>query len=191
VKRRTQLETAHRPMKPKRIWVCLQWPHGTNCRCPRQTAQWIRRIPLNARHESMSCDFSDPESVVLCFIASMHDWELMAHALRRSVRDSADPSSYQSCVLAAMDAVFKQFCTPKRRTNGRNGSFQNPPEYDPNHESVRESEIDGRLASVYTYRDSVIGGGRYRYCLKRHGGNWLIDTLKQCNEDGTESSAIL
>jgi hypothetical protein len=139
----------------------------------------------------MECDFSDPESVVSCFIHAMHQWELDSHALSRSARNSEDPSSYQSSVLASMVAISDRFCTPKPRTYGRNGSFQNPPEYDPQRESINECEIKGSRASVFTYRDSILGGGRYRYSLKRRANRWLIDTLKWFNEDGSESSAIL
>ena len=130
----------------------------------------------------MECDFSDPKSVVSLFIAAMHDWELESHRLRRSVRNSDDPSSYQPSVLESMIAIFGRFCTPKPRTYGRHGSFQNPPEYDPRSEAIEKCEINGSSASVFTYRDSVVGGGFYRYSLRRRNDRWLIDTLKSCGE---------
>ena len=138
----------------------------------------------------MDCNHDNPESVVLYFIAAMHQWELDSHTSRRAVRDSGDPASYQPNVAAAMADVFSQFCTPKPRPNGRNASFQNPPEYDPAHESIQSSEIHGSTASVCTNRDAVLGG-LFRYTLKRIDSRWLIDTLKQCNDDGSESPAVL
>ena len=138
----------------------------------------------------MDCDYDVPESVVLSFIAAMHQWELDSHASCRAVRDSPDPASYQPAVAAAMADVFSQFCTPKPRPNGRNASFQNPPEYNPDHESIESSELLGACASVCTRRDAVFGG-TFRYTLKRIGSRWLIDTLKQRNDDGSESPAVL
>ena len=138
----------------------------------------------------MDCDYDDPESVVLCFIAAMHQWELNSHASQRAVRDSAAPASYQPGVAAAMADVFSQFCTPKPRPYGRNASFQSPPEYNPDHESIQSSIIDGSSASVCTNRDSVFGG-MFRYTLQRIDNRWLIDTLRQRNDDGSESPAVL
>ncbi|SMP80166.1 NTF2 fold immunity protein [Neorhodopirellula lusitana] len=138
----------------------------------------------------MDCDHDDPESVVLCFIAAMHQWELDSHAARRAARDTADPYSYQPAIVSAMAHVFSQFCTPKPRPHGRNASFQNPPEYNPDHESIQSSATQGRAASVYTHRDSVFGG-LFRYTLKRIDNRWLIDTLWQRNDDDSESPAVL
>ena len=138
----------------------------------------------------MDRDYSDPESVVLCFIAAMHQWELNSHASQRAARDSTDPASYQPSVAVAMADVFSKFCTPKPRPHGRNASFQNPPEYNPAHESIRSTTIDGASASVLTNRDAVFGGP-FRYTLKRIDNRWLIDTLRQRNDDGSESPAIL
>ena len=136
----------------------------------------------------MDCD--NPESMVLSFIAAMHQWELNSHASCRAVRDSADPTSYQTSVANSMADVFSRFCTPKPRPYGRNASFQNPPEYNPEHESIQSSEIRGSLAYVHTNRDAAFGG-LFRYTLKRMDNCWLIDTLKQCNDDGSESPVVL
>ncbi len=139
----------------------------------------------------MECDYDDPASVVLCFIRAMHDWESESHRLRRAAKGTADPSSYKGAVLDLMNDVFRQFCTPKPRPYGRNGSFQNPPEYDPESESIVNSDVHGLTASVVTCRNAIIGGGHYHYDLKRRGDCWLIDTLKFREDNGTESRAIL
>lgn len=74
-----------------------------------------------------------------CFI----DAELDSHAAHRAARNTADPGSCQPAVAAEMAHVFSQFCTPKPRPYGRNASFQDPPEYNPDHESIQSSETQG------------------------------------------------
>ena len=138
----------------------------------------------------MNCNYDEPESVVRCFIAEMYRWETESHVARRAVRQSDNPASYQDSVRAAMARIFSAYCTPKSRPYGRNASFQKPPEYNPEHETILSTEISGLSASVRTRRDSVFGG-LFRYTLKRIDNRWLIDTLKRCNDDDTESRAIL
>ena len=138
----------------------------------------------------MDCNYEDPESVVRCFIAEMNRWETESHVARRAVRQSDNPASYQAPVTAAMNRIFSAYCTPKPRPHGRQSSFQNPPEYNPEHETVLSSVIRGPSASVRTERDSVFGG-LFRYALKRIDNRWLIDTLKRCGDDDSESRAIL
>jgi hypothetical protein len=73
--------------------------------------------------ETSQCDFDDPASVVLAFVAAMNGWEVRSWQLQRACRDSDDPSSYQPDVLSEMAAIFALYCTPKERKFGRNGSF--------------------------------------------------------------------
>ena len=138
----------------------------------------------------MDCDYDDPESVVLFFIAAMHHWEIESHASQRAARNSANPAAYQPAVVASMTDIFARFCTPKLRPHGRTASFQNPPEYDTSHETIVNFDVRSTTASVRTQRDAVFGG-LFRYSLKRIDDRWLIDTLKQCNDDGSESPAVL
>jgi hypothetical protein len=139
----------------------------------------------------MDCDFDDPASVVSCFIQAMHAWETEAHRLRRVARGSPDPSSYQPSVLASMNEVFGRFCTPKARTHGRDGMFQNPPEYNPESETIVSCDVDDARAMVVTRRDAILGGGDYCYVLHRRANRWLIDSLKFRGENGVESRAVL
>ena len=110
----------------------------------------------------------------------MNGWEIECWKSQRACRDATDPSSYQVEVRRKMDAIFLEFCTPKERKLGRQGSFQKPPEYDPEKEEVFETTLDEvrKRAYVTTHREAVLGGGRYRYALVRKHGRWLIDTLK-------------
>lgn len=137
-------------------------------------------------------DFDHPTSVVSAFIQAMNRWETESWQAERSCRTTDDPFSYQADVRAKMDAIFSSFCTPKDRKYGRNGSFQKPPEYDPQHEKILETEIDEnrKRAYVTTYREAVLGGGRHRYSLTRRGNRWLIDTLKR-ERRGEWQSVIL
>jgi hypothetical protein len=137
-------------------------------------------------------DFDDPLSVVRAFIEAMNRWETESWLTERSFRTTGDPFSYQADVRARMDVIFSNFCIPRDRKYGRNGSFQKPPEYDPQHEKILETEVDEvrKRAHVTTHREAVLGGGRHRYTLVRRGGKWLIDTLKR-EQTGEWQSVIL
>ena len=133
------------------------------------------------------CDYDDPESVVSGFIASMNFWEIQAWTLSKKSKDG----QIWAEILRAQEAVFASFCTPKDRPFGRNGSFQKPPEYDPQNESIVASDFEREdRAHVETQREALLGGGRYRYTLYRRGGRWLIDNIK-FYEAGTWTRSIL
>ena len=131
------------------------------------------------------CDFSDPASVVFHFISAMNAWELKSWQSQRANRGAVDVAVHQSGILDDMQTIFALYCTPKKRANGRNGSFQRPPEYDPVRERIlhfREDE-DGKHAFVTTYREGTLGGGHHKYTLVRRTGKWFIDTLKRQTGD--------
>jgi hypothetical protein len=130
--------------------------------------------------ETTQCNFDDPASVVKAFIAAMNGWELKSWQSSEACRNTSDPSAYQPGVLRELENVFALYCTPKERRFGRNGSFQEPPEYDPTREGILGADVDEihKRAYVTTQRETVLGGGRYKYALLRTEGKWLIDTLK-------------
>lgn len=138
------------------------------------------------------CDFDDPGSVVTAFIAAMNAWEIAAWKAGRASRESADRSGYRQPVLEAMNRIFGFYCTQKDRKQGRNGSFQKPPEYDPTCESITDVKVDDgrRIAHVTSERQVALGGGTYRYTLYRRSGKWLIDNLK-CKSGGKWIKHIL
>jgi hypothetical protein len=121
--------------------------------------------------------------VVAAFIRAMHEWELASWAAARACRDSDDPGSYLAGVAEACSRIFKAYCTPRDRPYGRQNSFSRPPDYDPERETVGAQSIKGRIATVDTTREAVIGGGEHRYVLHLVGGEWLIDNLK-IEQDG-------
>lgn len=131
----------------------------------------------------MRPDQDEPTSVVRHFITAMNAWERAAWQARMEAREGPDPSAYQAQVRAKVEAIFRTFCTPKDRPYGRQASFQNPPEYDPAKETDIDCQVSGNRAIVDTERQAVLGGGRYRYTLRRIAGRWLIDNLKWMSGD--------
>ena len=138
------------------------------------------------------CNFAEPSSVVTAFIAAMNAWELEAWKVQRACRESSDPSAYQSTVIEEVNQVFNMYCTSRERKFGRNGSFQQPPEYDPASESIVDETVDNsqRRAYVTTKRRAVLGDGVYRYTLIEKRGKWLIDNVR-FNVDGQWDKHIL
>lgn len=123
-----------------------------------------------------------PESVVVAFIRAMNEWELRAWDASRKARETPDPESFWPEITASLDHVFAEFCTPRKRPQGRASSFQNPPEYDPKTERILGSETSGAKAHVDTERQAPLDGGLRRYVLHLRSGKWLIDSVK--DQDG-------
>lgn len=124
-----------------------------------------------------------PESIVMAFIRAMNEWEQQAWDASRKARLTPDPESYWPEVTARLDRVFAEFCTPRKRPQGREESFQKPPEYDPNTERILGCETKGDKAHVDTERQApLLDGGLRRYVLHLRSGKWLIDNVK--DKDG-------
>lgn len=130
-----------------------------------------------------------PDAVVKAFIEAMHRWEVDAWAASRRARGTPQAENYWVEVGAACDQVFAHWCTPRKRAQGRNGSFAHPPEYNPASEHIVATRIDGNQAEVESVREALMGGA-LRYRLRRQGGRWLIDSLKR-EEDGQWVAAVL
>ena len=113
----------------------------------------------------------------------MNAWELRAWELSRAARDSPDRTSHWPEVQATLDSVFAKHCTARKRPQGRQASFQRPPEYDPQRETIIRTEVDRELAYVDTERVAPLGGGAYRYTLHRRDDRWLIDNVKRRDGD--------
>ncbi|MCP3931776.1 MAG: hypothetical protein GY705_22095 [Bacteroidetes bacterium] len=136
------------------------------------------------------CNFDDPVSVVSAFIVVMNRWEIHSWKSMRAVRNSNDPSSYQNSSIQLMEEIFSFYCNKKERKYGRLGTFQNPPEYNPDAEKVISKVIEGKKAVVETERDAILGGGRYQYVLYRKDNNWLIDNLKHQYKEQWEKAIL-
>ena len=139
----------------------------------------------------MAEEGDDPATVVRKFIAAMHAWELSAAASAK-LADAAGESfgDPKYGVLDRMAAVFAEYCTPKARPYGRNGSFATPPEYDPASEEILSTLVESpRRAVVETQRRSGFGN-RMLYVLARRKGRWLLDSAKFQIGGGWENGCL-
>ena len=143
--------------------------------------------------DSHPTDCEDPSRIVQSFISEMHAWETAASIAERATRETNRPDSHWADVKATVDSIFMTYCTPKSRPYGRNASFRQPPEYNPDTEKITNVDFsaDGRRAFVDTFRDDPIEGGNRRYVLFRSGGKWLIDNVKLVDKGGTTAQLIL
>lgn len=131
----------------------------------------------------LQCDYRSPASVVMAFIAAMNRWETESWQAMRAARNTITPDSYRAEVNHRMIRIFQAYCTDKERPHGRTGSFQSPPECDPKKETVTSTTVEKRKALVETTRQTVLGGGEYRYVLFMQADQWRIDNLKyKCGE---------
>ena len=120
------------------------------------------------------------KKLVRGFVAAMNKWE---HSSAREANAKKR--------LAAMNAVFGDYCTVKERKHGRFGSFGMPPEYDPKTEQIREvtATTTSRI-EVLTDR-KVLGMDRRRiYVVVKKKDGWRIDSAKQ-SSGGKFSPSIL
>jgi NTF2 fold immunity protein len=121
----------------------------------------------------------DPGEVVRSFIAAMSAWETETAVAHRRARDAGLGATFDNN-QSVLEEIFRSHCTPRDRPWGRLKApfFQRPPQYDPAAEKVVEVTLkDKRVATVDTMRTAVLGGGRYRYTLHTHNGQWLIDNI--------------
>lgn len=145
------------------------------------------RLPFPER---MAGGPGSPESVVAAFIAAMNDWERAAYAASREARNTDRPDSFWPGVRAGCRRVFAELCTPREDTGGREDTFSASPEYDPARERIVGSAAEGDIAHVDTEREAELGGGLYRYALRRRDGRWLIHDLAQRTDDGWEPAVL-
>jgi len=133
-----------------------------------------------------SFDANDPESVVENFIRTMNAWETYANRVSREQKADAWPEIHRSQKI-----VFDAFCTQKDRKQGRNGSFQRPPEYNPDSEVIVGVEpFTNSKTHVITERNAILGGGQYRYILLRQGKRLFIDSVKFLDGNNWQNSIL-
>lgn len=133
-----------------------------------------------------SFDGNDPESVVHTFIRAMNAWETYANRVSREQKAAAWPEIHRSQKI-----IFDAFCTQRDRKQGRLGSYQRPPEYDPDAEKVVGVEpVTSSKTHVVTERDAILGGGQYRYVLLRKRNRLFIDSVKFFDGDKWQNSIL-
>jgi hypothetical protein len=117
----------------------------------------------------------EPAEVVTGFIAAMHQWEKECARIDKK----AQPGASHGMARQALGVVFSEFCTPKERKYGRQGSYSTPPEYDLRNETITSVRVVGpRRAEVETRRASGLNQGVTVYILLKAKGAWLIDSHK-------------
>jgi NTF2 fold immunity protein/Ankyrin repeats (3 copies)/Ankyrin repeats (many copies) len=116
-----------------------------------------------------TCDHSTPEAVLRGFICAMNKWEAYAAILGML------PANRQN-LLESMQAVIDRFCTMKKRPFGRAGSYQIPPEYDPNDEHLIEVNAVSRTRVELTTRCERPNEHEYLYVVMKKKDGWRLDS---------------
>jgi hypothetical protein len=117
----------------------------------------------------------EPAEVVTGFIAAMHQWEKECARIDKK----AQPGASSGMAREALGVVFGEFCTPKERKYGRQGSYSMPPEYDLKNETITDVRlVSPRRAEVEARRASGLDQGLRVYVLLKVKGAWLIDGNK-------------
>ena len=116
-------------------------------------------------------DEDDPVARLTAFVDAMHQWEVTAHEAVWSGQEGVDAR-----LQAALDAVFTEHCTPKRRQHGRRAgrTAARLPDYDVTTQPVLSVERRGRRAQVWTTKTDGLHT-RYRYTLVLTGVGWRVD----------------
>jgi hypothetical protein len=135
-------------------------------------------------------ELAHPEHIVESFIRAMNAWEIETWESQRAAKGTAQPSAYQLASTRRLADVFLRYCTPRERLQGRNGTFQHPPEYDCEKETIHSVNVNGSTAYVETKRVAVLAGGLYRYKLEKLKQRWLIDTLSVQTENGWQVTIL-
>lgn len=137
-----------------------------------------------------NADTRSPEEVLLAFIAAMNNWEKQCWEDYRKQQTSGYDPERLCRNLERMNAIFAEYCIPKKRPYGRAGAFQNPPEYDPDGETIVEAEHFPGKTIIHTQQHTGLRN-KCRYVLIKKGGRWLIDSKQIILADGSVIRAAL
>src|SRR5690242_15468809 len=99
---------------------------------------------------------TSPVQILYEFMATMNQWECEAYQESQQIlREGGSWATKGQKDLARMNQIFDQYCTAKKRSYGRQGSFRHPPEYDPETEQVLEVvEESKRRVVIFTQEGS-------------------------------------
>jgi hypothetical protein len=121
-----------------------------------------------------------PVEVLRGFMKAMNKWERESWKIyTESKIKNRDLVVQQQRFQESQERIFAKYCTPKKRlVAGRFGSFQNPPEYDPETENILNVDVvSKRRVIIYTQQGTGFRN-KCRYVLLRKGNRWLIDNKK-------------
>jgi hypothetical protein len=116
------------------------------------------------------------------FIATMNSWELATLQAQREAKESHDLWAYLDGAAAALYLVLREFCVPEVTEIQGQATFGRPPLWDPAKETIVESSEGDQRASVETMRRRTLGGGRFRYGLRRTPEGWRIANLEKLDD---------
>jgi spore coat polysaccharide biosynthesis predicted glycosyltransferase SpsG len=120
------------------------------------------------------------------FIQAMYEWEIFCEKIDKDKDLSSEEKMKKQ--KEPLIAIFDKYCTNKDRKYGRpnvvhyggNGYY----EYDLNEEKIKNIEQEKRKITVFTERNNPMKQ-TFQYIFVNKNGNWLIDTKKKANFEGT------
>lgn len=126
-----------------------------------------------------------PVQVLRAFMTAMNEWERNSYQEFEKVRNGdGDWISERQHRLQGINEIFAQYCTPKDRPLGRQGSFGHPPEYDPETEQVLEIVEESKRRVVIYTQEGTRFRNKCRYVLLCKGDKWLLDSKQWQDVEG-------
>jgi hypothetical protein len=129
-----------------------------------------------------------PEQVLKRFFAAMRQWEkdCAAHD-RRADRGAISYDQARAECVAALKAVFAQFCTtwedPRRVRGGFH--YATPPSYNPDGEQILSVERRGGRVVIHTQETTTGYNNHCVYTLVETEDGWrIVDNRKSINPAG-------
>jgi len=115
-----------------------------------------------------------PEETIKAFIKDMNSWENWAHENTPKNPNDREYESFKQELNMRVGKIFKEYCTSRDRSYGRNGMYQKPPEYQENEEILEVIDCSNTRIEIITQEHSGFSN-KNKYTLLKQGGRWLID----------------
>ncbi len=118
-----------------------------------------------------------PENTLKEFIQRMNAWEIWAHknSPKNPTHDEYD--KFNKELNHRPQQIYADLCTPKDRPYGRQGMYQNPPEYQMTEEIIKVIECSERRIEIITQELEGFQN-KNKYVLLKKQNRWLIDNKK-------------
>jgi hypothetical protein len=123
-----------------------------------------------------------PENTLIQFFNEMNAWEIWAKQNDPKEPTEKEWETFKKMCEEKLRKIFDKFCSPKKRVSGRQCDHRDPPEYQPELESIIE------VKKTYSSRVEIITQEksgfetRNKYILLKKKGKWLINS-KQWFDD--------
>jgi hypothetical protein len=129
-----------------------------------------------------------PEQVLKRFFAAMRQWEMDCAARDRRVdKDEISHDRARDECVAALKAVFAQFCTTWEKPRRAQGGYQysTPPSYNPEGEQILNVERKGGRVIIQTQETTTGYNHRCVYTLVETENGWrIVDNRRRINPAG-------